>query len=156
MLFLKKISHLKSSKNIILAWSLSPDSISREHENLTPTFEKRLKNIYEAIHLDWPVRLCLDPILYVENWEKYYIEMIREIFDKIPADKILDISVGVFRMNKKYLNQARGRRNSYLLYFPFENKDSVSSYSQEIQKKLTSTLKCELEKYVSKNKIFVV
>ena len=152
--FFKSIAHIKPSDNVILAWSISPNLITREHEILTPSFYTRLNNIKHAILNGWKVRICIDPILYVENWKNHYLDMISKIFTEIKGSDIFDITIGTFRMNKDYLKNAKKRRNSYLLNFPFKNKNGVYTYSTEIQQELIETIKGELERYVSKDKIF--
>ncbi|XDD50392.1 radical SAM protein [Leptospira sp. WS92.C1] len=150
----KSIARLKPTSNIILAWTLSPESVIAEHEPLTPRLSSRLKNIKEALEAGWQVRLCLDPILNVPKWKSIYSDFISRIFEQIPGDKLREISLGVFRMNSDYFKNSKKRRpDSYLFYLPMETHSFVKSYPEELEKEMFAHVEKELESFVSKEKI---
>ena len=61
------------------------------------------------------MRLCLDPLLYVENWKEQYFTLIKTIFSFLSEENIRDISVGTFRVSKEYLKRMRKQRpDSYI------------------------------------------
>lgn len=94
----RAIKHLAPCENVILAWTLSPDSITRNHEKGAPGLQARLCAARQALDDGWKVRLCFDPVLHVNNWQSLYETCITQTFNALPADKIWDVSVGVFRM----------------------------------------------------------
>lgn len=150
----KSIADLKPTSNIILAWTLSPESVILEHEPLTPRLSSRLKNIRDALNAGWQVRLCLDPILNVPNWKSVYQEFVRAIFREIPGEKLREISLGVFRMNSDYFKNSKKRRSdSYLYYLPMETHVGVKSYPTELEKEMFDTVEKELEVFVPREKI---
>ncbi|UOG37990.1 DNA photolyase [Leptospira noguchii] len=150
----KSIADLKPVPNVILAWTLSPDSVIKEHEPLTPRLSSRLKNIKEALNSGWQVRLCIDPILNVPNWKSVYPEFIRKIFEEIPGEKLREISLGVFRMNTDYFKNSKKRRpDSYLFYLSMTTDSGMKSYPEELEKEMFAVVEKELEFFVSKEKI---
>ncbi|MDV6234174.1 DNA photolyase [Leptospira ellisii] len=150
----KSIASLKPAPNVILAWTLSPESVIKEHEPLTPRLASRLKNVKQALEAGWQVRLCLDPILNVPDWKTIYREFVGDVFREIPGDKLREISLGVFRMNSEYFKNSKKRRsNSYLYYLPMETRSSVKSYPEELEKEMFSVVEKELESFVPKEKI---
>ncbi|MBM9577484.1 DNA photolyase [Leptospira sp. 201903070] len=150
----KSISHLKATENIILAWTLSPESVITEHEPLTPRLSSRLKNIKEALDAGWQVRLCLDPILGIPDWKKVYSEFVQKIFEEIDGNRLREISLGVFRMNSDYFKNSKKRRpDSYLYYLPMETHDSIKSYPEELENEMFAEVEKELVRFVSKEKI---
>lgn len=150
----KSIANLKPTSNIILAWTLSPESVIAEHEPLTPRLSSRLKNIKEALNAGWEVRLCLDPILNVPNWKSVYSEFVRKIFEEIPGEKLREISLGVFRMNSDYFKNSKKRRSdSYLYYLPMETHAGVKSYPEELEKEMFDVVEKELESFFPREKI---
>lgn len=142
--------------NVILAWTISPNEIVRNYEAGTPDLDSRLKSAKNALDNGWRVRICFDPILYVENWDKYYKKCIEETFRVIPANKIQDVSIGVFRVSKNYFkNMVRLNPRSLLLAYPFEIQDGVCTYSEMHHRKMTNFVYSIVSNYVDRNKIFV-
>ena len=54
-----QLSKLKPQANVILAWSLSPDSICETYEHKTPPLRSRIKSLTEAVNKGWRVRICI-------------------------------------------------------------------------------------------------
>lgn len=150
------IKDIPPQKNVILAWTLSPEKIVKDYENKTPSTMERLLNIKKAMEHGWKVRLCLDPILYIKDWEKIYEEFIDTTFRILPSEEIYDISIGVFRVPKDYLKKMRKQRlNSTLLNYPFETNEGISSYKEELSQKMLSYVYDLIKKHVTENKIYI-
>ncbi|MBS9776372.1 MAG: radical SAM protein [Fusobacterium sp.] len=153
---IKTLLNLKPLENFILAFTLSPQKFSVENEKYTATFSKRLEAIRKLQENSWNIRLCIDPLIYKKDFKKIYGEMIFEIFEKIDRDKIIDVSIGVFRVSKDYLKKMRKQNpNSKILYFPYENKEGVYSYSEEITKNMIEFVEEKLLTYIDREKIFI-
>ncbi|OOM77464.1 spore photoproduct lyase family protein [Clostridium sp. BL-8] len=152
----KLLKDIHCLDNIILAWTLSPDKIIEEFEGNTPSLEKRLRSIEEAIDYGWRVRLCFDPILYIENWSELYKECIETTFNKLNKNKIYQVSIGVFRVSKDYLKiMSKLRVNSKILAYPFITDDGICSYNIKHIDQMISLVRSEIEKYMSPNKIYM-
>jgi spore photoproduct lyase len=152
----KAIRHIDPLDNFILAWTLSPDEVIKEHEAKTPNLYSRLKSAKEAIEKGWKVRICFDPLLYVRDWKEKYDTCIEKTFKDISPDKILDISIGVFRVSKDYLKKMRkGRENSLILSYPYEVNNGVCSYSPKHSKQLIEFVYNKVCEYVPKEKIYI-
>jgi len=91
------IADLTPARNVILAWSLSPDTYVNAYERGAPGLAARISDINRALNDGWNVRLCVDPLLYLPGCAEVYRTFIRDAFTKIPADKITDISFGPLR-----------------------------------------------------------
>ncbi|HEY4533362.1 MAG TPA: radical SAM protein [Fusobacterium sp.] len=142
--------------NFILAWTLSPESVSRMFEKKTPSLEKRLEAIQKWQKQGFHIRLCFDPILWQTQFEEEYSLFLKQCFSVLEKEKILDISVGTFRISKDYLKKMRKQnRNSLLLSYPFVCEQGVYSYPREIQKKIFNVVKKELTQYVEEEKLFI-
>jgi spore photoproduct lyase len=152
----KSIEKAVPGDNIILAWTISPDEIAKKYEQMAPGLDSRLESARSALKKGWKVRICFDPILYVENWDEYYKKCIEKTFRVIPADKIQDVSIGVFRISKNYFkNMMKSNPNSLLLSYPFEILDSVCTYSEEHHNKMVNFVYNMVSSYVGKDKIFI-
>ncbi|GAW92717.1 radical SAM protein [Calderihabitans maritimus] len=150
------IRHLPPSENIVLAWTLSPQEAINEFEQKTPSLNARLKCIKQSINDGWKVRLCFDPILYIEKWQEHYKQCIQETFSILPAEKIKDISIGVFRMPRDYLKNIRKNKiDSPLLHYPFECKNGIYSYPEQITRQLIDFVYQMIHSYVPSEKIYL-
>lgn len=152
----KAIEEIPYMHNVILAWTLSPKKIIEEFEINTPSLDARLKSICDAIDKGWKVRLCFDPLLYVHNWKKLYIECVETTFNTLLKRKVYEVSLGVFRVSKDYLKiMNKLRANSKVLAYPFETSNGICSYDEKHIYQMISLVKNEVKKYVPENKIYV-
>lgn len=148
--------NLLPNENFILAWTLSPLEFSKNHELKTPNLIQRIFAMRKALELGWTVRLCFDPIINIKNFEKEYKDMIEYTFSNIDSEKILDISIGTFRISKDYMKRMRkNRKNSLILNFPFVCKDNVYSYDTNRADYMISFVKNEILKFAKESKIFI-
>lgn len=119
-------------KNLILAWTLSPEMVIREFEHRTPSLDARLESMRQAMERGWNVRLCVDPVIHVENWEKQYRDFACVVKEGLDIRKLENISIGVFRLPKDSLKVMRKiNPTSSLLAYPFTLSDTGWSYSME-------------------------
>ncbi|WP_058485278.1 SPL family radical SAM protein [Defluviitalea phaphyphila] len=150
------IKDIQSLDNVILAWTLSPDKIIKEFEKNTPSLNKRLKSICDAIDKGWKVRICFDPILYVKDWEVLYKQCIEKTFEIIGKRKVYQVSSGVFRISKDYLKiMNKLREDSKILAYPFQCNNGVCSYNTKHINKMMNFIKNEVKKYVPLKDIYL-
>jgi len=149
------ISDIEPLENAVLAWTLPPSPIAEKYEINAPSLPARLNSIEKAIEDGWKVRLCFDPILYVENYKEIYSEFFRHVFSIIDAGKITDASLGLFRMPSEYLNKIRkSSLHSDLIYYPFEVKNKVACYGSKTGSELINFTYSEIKRYIPESKIF--
>lgn len=152
----RSIAHLKPSANVILAWTVSPQSIIDSYEKETPSLNGRLRAIQSALNDGWRVRLCFDPVIRTADWDQIYTDCVDEIFNFIPADKIHDVSLGVFRMNSEYLQRIQKQRvDSNLLYYPLVTKEKTSTYTESECREMKERMIKTLQNFIPKEKIFL-
>jgi len=150
------IKDMQPSDNVILSWTLSPEYISEYYENSAPPLEKRLKSVIMALDKGWKVRLCFDPIIIVKDWYIIYCRFFEKIFSQIDTDKLIDITIGVFRMNKDYYKRIRKREpRSDIFYNSFSVRNGVVAPDKEIRTKVLASLVEKLSHFVPKTKILI-
>ncbi len=142
--------------NAVLAWTLSPQPVVERHEAMTPSLRHRVRAAAEAMRDGWRVRICIDPILRVPDWEKVYPDFIDELAGHLNLANIQDFSLGVFRINKDYLkNMKRRAAPSELLHYPYENNNGLSSYPKPQRDDMTALVRECLLRHVGAERIFV-
>jgi spore photoproduct lyase len=151
----KNIAHLRPTENVILAWTLSPEEIVKNIEFGTPTLNRRIESLKEAIKDGWKTRICLDPILHIKNWRLLYKCLIHQIFEDPEILKVEEITFGVFRINSEYLKKMKKMRSdSKLLYYPYKKNGKIDTYSSDIENKIKEFIFKEINHFLPIEKIF--
>ena len=151
-----KFLNLDVLDNFIIAFTLSPEGIALKNEKYTASFKNRVKAIKELQNKGWKVRICIDPLIYTDDFEKNYSEMIEYLFSEIDKNKVIDVSIGVFRTSKEYLKKMRNQnKKSEILYYPFECIDGVYTYSDKLKSYMIDFIKEKFLKYIDNEKIYI-
>lgn len=142
-------------RNLILAWTLTPDYVADNYEHKAPPLKARIKAAAEAVESGASVRLCFDPVLLVPDFENIYSEFFKTVFATLPPSRIKDVSFGEFRVSCDYLKRMRKLRpDSRLLWYPYTAKGGVAGYSREQNASLIEFFKKQLAFYLSDDKIY--
>ncbi|MGE0494799.1 MAG: radical SAM protein [Vulcanimicrobiota bacterium] len=148
---------LAPSPNVVLAWTLSPQPVAERFEPLTPGLEQRLKSMQQAAAAGWPVRLCLDPLLRVPNWQQVYSEFLDRLEHSLDWSKVRDASVGVFRMNRDFLKRIRRQRqDSPIIHYPYVQENRIVTYDSQTRTQMTEMVRERLVAHLGHEKVVVV
>lgn len=151
------IRDLTPASNVILAWTLSPDAVSRRFEPRTPPLSARLASLQAALEDGWPVRLCFDPLLRVPGWEEVYGAFLDQVAAAVDLESVRDASVGVFRMNRDYLKRIRRQRaDSAVIHHPYEVEERIASYPEPQRREMLEFVTGRLHRWMPREKVFVV
>lgn len=147
---------LKPIDNFILAWTLTPDAIQQLYEHRTPTLTERLNCIKKAIGKGFLVRLCFDPLIFCKDWQLLYEDMITTIFRELPADKIMDVSLGVFRVSHDYIKKMRKQRpESAIIQYPYVNDHGVCHYGKRLSQDMISFVLGLVKEFIPETNIYI-
>lgn len=151
------IRQLPAAKNIIMAFTLSPQEIISRYEHFTPSLQARLKAAKEAARKGFSLRLCFDPVLDVPGAEMLYSTLVKQVFEILNPEEITDISLGVFRLSKDYLKQLKKAKPTCALsHYPYETGDGVCHYPTKRCEQLITSVRHALHCHnISDDKIFV-
>lgn len=127
--FLQK---LPSAKNIVVAFTLSPQELISKYEHYAPSLSARLATAKEAAKRGFSLRLCFDPLLDVPEGPALYEGFLDRVFEVLTPEEITDISIGIFRLSKDYLKQLKKANPSCALsHYPYEQTRGVCHYNKE-------------------------
>ena len=153
----KAIARKSPQPNFILAWTVSPDVISKKYETSTPSLKARLEAANLALNDGWKVRLCIDPILTISNWQEIYSGLVSQIKENIEISNLHDLCLGTFRMNKKYYENLREMRtDSDIIHSNFETVSKQIYYPEKLRNSAIRHLKETLGEFIAEDKIFLV
>ena len=126
-----------------------------KYERFTPDLEARVGMAEEALAQNLPVRLCLDPMMYIRDYKKVYENAVDIMFSRVFPEKLRDVSIGSFRIAKDYIkNFRRDYPNSSVAYFPYEIMDGYYQYPEDLRTEMENFLYDLLKKYLPEDKIF--
>ncbi len=137
------LADVEPNENIILAWSLSPDSVIQRLERGTPGLTARLRAINEALARGFVVRLCVDPVMYSAKWRDEYTSLAETIKSTVDITRVKDFSVGVFRMPASYFKKLARLDAVFAaeLESVTENRDGYITYKADIEREMTEYVK---------------
>ena len=114
--------------NVVLAWSLSPAKAAARYEKRAPNPAERIEAARRAMEDGWRVRLCIEPIIRISQWEEAYRALIDTAFHTLPAEKVDSAVADVFRMGREGFDSIfKAREDTALFAFrPMKAGDSVT------------------------------
>ena len=150
------IQNIPANPSTILAWSLSPETVAQKYEIKAPPLRSRVKAVKKVMQAGWKVRICIDPILPVSDWKEVYQDFVESISELLSEENLVDIHIGVFRMNSGYFQNIRKRRPPNELYYRnWEHKDGAVTHSIGEREALTGHVFKLLSDHVSSDQIQV-
>jgi spore photoproduct lyase len=150
------LKNIQPTEKVILSWTLSPDMICEKYESTAPPLHLRLKSLKHALESGWTVRLCFDPVLFVNGWEEIYGRFIDTVFQEIKGEQLLDLTLGVFRMNKDYFKRIKKREiKSDLFYSDYAIESNTVTVPINQRESGLSQLKNQIANHVPLRKILV-
>lgn len=146
---------LPPQRNVVFAFTLSPEPVASAFEHFAPPLSARLAAARRAMELGFPVRLCFDPILYVADWEAVYGEFLEKVDQALALSCVRDIGIGTFRISSEYRKALRQvLPESPVAQYPYENQDGVFCYNKELDEAIFRFFEEKLTKRIEKNRIF--
>jgi len=85
--FVENLLKIKSNNQAIISFSLNAIPIAERWEKAPPVL-KRVEAAKKVFDAGYDVRIRIDPMVPVENWQKYYLALIEIIFQNITPERI--------------------------------------------------------------------
>ena len=141
---------------VITAFTLSAQPVIAAWEHTTPSLSQRIACAKLAMERGFQVRLAFDPMIYCKDWKHAYAAMLQEVLEGLDMEKVVDVSVGSFRVSQDYLKVMRKNEPySAVVQFPYENEKGVYHYPKELMREMEQFLLEGLLKVLPREKIFL-
>jgi len=75
-------------KQTIVSFSLNAPNVSKRWEKGAPSPEKRIEAAKKVSEVGYEVRIRIDPIVPIKNWETHYYNLVNMIFDAFEPNRI--------------------------------------------------------------------
>lgn len=144
-------------ENCVIAFSFSPEKISKALEHKTPTIDKRLKAMLNIQQAGWKLGIRFDPMIYSKTYKYDYQSLFEKIFTKIETKSLHSVSTGGLRLPKTYFKKLEKLFPDETLFHSLskEVKNKHISYSSSLNKEMLSYCNDIISQYIPSNKLFV-
>jgi spore photoproduct lyase len=143
------------SPNCVVAFSFTPDALSREIEHGVPPVEVRVAAAAKLAERGWPIGLRFDPILSTRSYRERYQELFDAVFSAIPERSIHSVGFGAFRLPRDYFaRMARLYPEEKLFAGGLEERSGMVSYPRELEEELLGFCRESLRERVSESRLF--
>lgn len=149
----KSLKEISPNSKVTLAWTLSPQSIIERYEHATPSLDQRLKAAKAAMDAGWNVRICIDPVIYTDQFDPLYPDLIDTIFATLNPENICELTLGSFRMSQHHLRALKKLRRSDVAFYPYAVQDDMVTYPKEIEERILATLVSKASQYLPSSRI---
>lgn len=102
---IKNLVEMKNHDQAIISFSLNAPSVAKRWER-APSAEKRIEAAKTLNEFGYDVRVRIDPIVPLENWQKEYLGLIDSIFERFAPQRI---TLGSLRGLQSTLNNAKDK-----------------------------------------------
>lgn len=85
---IQNLLRIDSHRQIIASFSLNALPVASEWEKKAPPVENRINAAKKLYKEGYEVRIRIDPMVPIENWEKFYTDLIDLIFDSFIPERI--------------------------------------------------------------------
>jgi len=148
---------LEHRERTVMAWSLNPSALAETEETGAASPLKRISAAAAAAENGYPVAFHFDPLIYFENWEKAYEELIERLFSKISPEHIAWISLGALRYDPaiKAVIYSRFPDSKILCGEFIRGNDGKQRYLKYIRMEMFSKIRAMLEKHGKNMSIYL-
>ena len=153
------ILDVEGKEKVIIRMSVNPKEIIRKVEMGTSQLENRVEAINKLKKAGYKVGILIAPVIFVENWEKIYEELIIYLNNNLSEEVKKDVFFEVIFMTYSYIHRKINEEafpNAINLY----NQDLMTgrgrgkyTYKQEQRKRGEEYIGNLLKKYFPENKI---
>lgn len=95
---------LEHGGRVVVSWSLSPAVVAQREECDAPPLEARLAAAEKAAAAGYLLAFHFDPVFLIDDWQRHYVSLVGEIFDRLPAERVRWFSLGGFRYTQSLKN----------------------------------------------------
>jgi spore photoproduct lyase len=131
---IKNLLDIPSKRQVIVSFSLNALPVAERWEKKAPPVIKRIEAAERLSNVGYEVRIRIDPIVPIDDWERYYLQLIDEIFSRFSPSRI---TLGSLRGLQSTLN---GTKDHSWVHFLQENSNWGKKVDFTTRYKLYKTL----------------
>lgn len=139
---------LEHGGRVVVSWSLSPEIVAQREECDAPPLKARLAAAQKAAAAGYLLAFHFDPVFLIDDWQRHYVSLVGEIFDRVPAEKVRWFSLGGFRYTQSLKNvmEERDRATRVFLDEFVPCADGKFRYFAPLRAEMYQTLREAIER----------
>lgn len=149
----------KGKEKVIIRMSVNPKEIIQKVEMGTSPLEKRVAAINKLKEAGYQVGILIAPVIFVENWEKLYKELVIYLKENLSEKVKQDVFFEVIFMTYSYIHR-KINEEAFPSAINLYNQELMTgrgkgkyTYKQEQRRRGEEYIKGLLNKYFTENKI---
>lgn len=139
----------------IVAFSLTPEDVSKALEHKVPALQRRLEGLRTLHARGWPLGLRFDPLIYSDDFRQQYRRLFRQVFEQLPGEAVHSVSFGPFRLPNGFFRRLEKLYpDEPLIAGPLASQGGMVSYHQELEAEMLDFVHRELTQFVPSEAFF--
>ena len=129
--------------NIIVSWSLNPQTVIDLEEKGTTSLVQRLEAAKACLDKGYRIGFHFDPIILIPGWEDAYQQLVNILCDTIPIAKVEWVSLGSFRYRPTLKSIIKNRHPDTRLFTSehLPSKDGKFRYLRPLRNRAYETIR---------------
>ena len=154
---IRSLLRQKTVGNIVIAYSLSPDSIGQSIESGTPSLDKKIIAIRQLQSAGWRVGIRFDPVIWHADYQRHYQQLIERLFQSIDNHMVHSVTIGGFRAPKSYFKNMRSLHpEHWVLHAGIDTQTKpLVSYRCDIEEEILDYVVSCIRPYIMSKQLFV-
>lgn len=141
--------------NCVIAFSFTPEAISKALEHKVPSIEKRLQAMLTLQQAGWLVGLRFDPLIYTDEYQPAYTHLFQELFSRLDCSRIHSVSLGSFRLPRDYFHKLQKLYpDERLLASPLADEDKKIGYPAAIRNQMLDFAAEQIQQFIEPGRFF--
>lgn len=152
---INNLLNLEASKNIVISWTLTPESFAQKEELATASIAQRLAAAKKIQDKGYSLGFHFDPIIDLDNWPLLYQELVTALYKQLKPP-FAWISLGTLRShrNLKIMNQRRFPESKIFYGELFISEDKKLRYPKFLRKQLFAHIVQLIRSYDQKTPLY--
>ncbi len=142
-------------ENVVIAFSLNPDSVAKSLEYQAPPLSARLKAMAKLAKAGWKIGLRIDPIICVKDAIAIYSEFLNTIWESIPLEAVHSATLGSFRAPIGIFKKMETLYPEEPLFIRgLKNRNGMTCYEESMESSLRESIFDQLRDRLPADRIF--
>ena len=143
--------------NIIVSWSLNPQTVIDQEEKGTPSLAQRLESAKACLDKGYRIGFHFDPIILIPGWEDAYQQLVNILCDSLPIAKVEWVSLGSFRYRPSLKSIIKNRHPQTHLFTSehLPSKDGKFRYLRPLRNHDYKTIRGYLKSRLEELNIYI-
>jgi spore photoproduct lyase len=140
---------LQPCERVVTAFSFTDPVSHSKLEHGVPSIAKRVDAMRRLIDAGWTIGLRFDPVVYHQDYQAAFVNLLDEIFTTVDPQKLHSVSLGSFRLTRDHFRKvARLYPEEPLFAQKMDLDNGIISYPQEREREMVEYCEAQLMKHI--------